>query len=190
MQEAHRLTAALGEFDYDGTGLACVAGIDAAEAVRRLEAAPVVDGDRLEVLHEPLGDPYAYDMDKSLHIVGVTSVPGGCVVTQPWGYAPQMTGVLTRLSAGTLRYGLYANPKSGQQGSIARNGSIETSDLHSGGEPDEDDTPAQVLAAYLYQHSAIAYACAFTGLRPADRRAVTGPPDVWAELPRRDYWSH
>ncbi|WP_336319716.1 ankyrin repeat domain-containing protein [Streptomyces lavendofoliae] len=188
-QEAHRLTTALGEFSYDGTGMACVAGIDAAEAVRRLEATPVVDGESLEVLNELLEDPYAYDMDESLHIVGVTSVPGGCVVTQPWGYAPQMPGVLARLSAGTLCYGLYANPKSGNQGSIARHGTIEGSDLHPGGGPDENDTSEQVLAAYLYQHNAVAYACALAGLRPTDRRAVTGPPDVWVELPRRDYWS-
>ncbi|MEU5205339.1 ankyrin repeat domain-containing protein [Kribbella sp. NPDC020789] len=189
-QEAHRLTMALGDFYYDGTGLACVAGIDAAEAVRRLQATPVVDGDLLEVLNELVEDPYAYDMDESLHIIGVTSVPGGCVVTQPWGYAPQMPGVLTRLSAGTLCYGLYANPKSGNQGSIARHGTIEGSDLHPGGGPDENDTSEQVLASYLYQHNAVAYACAFAGLRPTDRRAVTGPPDAWVELPRRDYWSH
>ncbi|MGW0933181.1 hypothetical protein [Streptomyces sp. NPDC002644] len=50
-QEAERLTKALGEFYYDGTGLACVAGIDAAEAVRRLQATPV-DGARMDVLLE------------------------------------------------------------------------------------------------------------------------------------------
>lgn len=188
-QEAHRLTTALGDFYYDGTGLACVAGIDAAEAVRRLEATPV-RGELLEELQELLEEPYAYDMDESLQIIGVTSVPGGCVVTQPWGYAPQMPGVLTRLSAGTLCYGLYANPKSGNQGSIARHGRIEGSDLHPGGEPDENDSSRQVLDAYLYQCNAVAYACAFAGLRLTDRRAVAGPPDVWVELPRRDYWSH
>ncbi len=188
-REAHRLTTALGEFYYDGTGLACVAGIDTAEVVRRLEATPV-DGELLEVLNELLEDPYAYDMDETLQIIGVTSVPGVCVVTQPWGYAPSMPGVLARLSAGALCYGLYANPKSGNQGSIARHGTIEDSDLHPGGGPDEGDTSEQVLASYLYQHNAYAYACAFAGLRPTDRRAVTGPPDVWVELPRRDYWSH
>lgn len=185
-QEARRLTTALGAFDYDGTGLACVAGIDAAEAVRRLQATPVAD----DVIDELLDDPYAYDMDESLQIIGVTSVPGGCVVTQPWGYAPQMPGVLARLSAGTVCYGLYANPKSGNQGSIARHGTIEGSDLHPGGEPHENDTSEEVLAAYLYQHSAVAYCCAFAGLRLHDRRAVVGPPDAWVELPRRDYWSH
>lgn len=185
-QEAHRLTTALGDFYYDGTGLACVAGIDAAEAVRRLQATPV-DG---ELIDELLEDPYAYDMDASLQIIGVTSVPGGCVVTQPWGYAPHMPGVLARLSAGTLCYGLYANPKSGNQGSIARDGIIEGSDLHPGGGPNEHDTSPQVLAAYLYQYNAVAYTLAIADLCPTDRRAVTGPPDLWAELPRRDYWSH
>ncbi|MFJ4584717.1 ankyrin repeat domain-containing protein [Streptomyces echinatus] len=184
-EEAVRLSTALGEFDDDGLGLACVAGIDAAEAVRRLEAAPVAD----EVIAELLEDPYEYDMDESSQIIGVTSVPGGCVVTQPWGYAPQMPGVLTRLSAGTVCYGLYANPKSGNQGGIARDGAVEGWDLHPGGGPYENDTPEEVLSAYLYQHNAVAYSCAFVGLRPTDPRAVVGTPDTWVQLPERDYWS-
>ncbi|WP_245727819.1 DUF6461 domain-containing protein [Streptomyces vietnamensis] len=185
-READRLIAALGEFHYEGTGLACVAGIDAAEAVRRLEAAPV-EG---EVIDELLEAPYEYDMEESLRFIGVTSVPGGCMVTQPWGYAPQMPGVLTRLSAGTVCYGLYANPKSGNQGSVARHGTVESWDLHPGGGPYEDDTPEEVLNAYLYQYKAVAHACAFAGLCPPDARAVVGPPDVWVELPDRDYWTH
>lgn len=93
-REGRRLVEALGTFHYEGTGLACVAGIDAQEAMRRLEAKPA-DGEDLEEL---LDDPYAYDMDESLQTIGVTTVPGGCVVTQPWGYAPQMPGVMTMLS--------------------------------------------------------------------------------------------
>ncbi|MEU9847892.1 ankyrin repeat domain-containing protein [Streptomyces sp. NPDC047985] len=185
-EEGRRLTGVLGSLDYDGTGLACVAGIDAAEAVRRLEAEPVREG----VTDEVLDEPYAYDMDELIQVVGVTSVPGGCVVTQPWGYAPQMPGVLTRLSAGTLCYGLYANPKSGDQGSIARDGSLVAWDLHPGGGAIEGDTSEEVLASYLYQYDAVAFSCAFAGLRLTDARAVTGPPDLWVRLPRRDYWSH
>ncbi|MFB7940000.1 ankyrin repeat domain-containing protein [Streptomyces sp. NPDC056049] len=184
--EAARLITALGTFDYDGMGLACVAGIDAVEAVRRLEAAPVAD----EVMEELLEAPHEYDMDESLQFIGVTSVPGGCVVTQPWGYAPQMPGVLTRLSVDTVCYGLYANPKSGNQGSIARHGTVEGWDLHPGGGAQENDTSEEVLASYLFQYNAVAYSCAFAGLRPTDRRAVVGPPDLWVALPRRDYWSH
>ncbi|AQS71444.1 ankyrin repeat domain-containing protein [Streptomyces pactum] len=183
-EEGRRLVEALGTFHYDGTGLACVAGIDAAEAVRRLGATPA----RSEVIDELLEDPYAYDMDESLRIVGVTSVPGGCVVTQPWGYAPQMPGVLTRLSAGTVCYGLYANPKSGNQGSIARDGSVEGWDLHPGGGPYENDTSEEVLASYLYRYNAVAFSCSFAGLRLTDARAVTGPADLWVRLPHRGYW--
>ncbi|MEU0579773.1 hypothetical protein ABZ465_21270 [Streptomyces griseoincarnatus] len=134
-----------------------------------------------------MDDPYGYDMDASLRIVGVTTVPGGCVVTQPWGCAPQMRGVLRRLTEGTVCYGLYANPKSGNQGSIARNGAIEASDLHPGGGPGPGDTADEVLTAYLYHYRAVACACAYAGLRLTDRRAVVGPADVWVELPRRDH---
>ncbi|WP_412075297.1 ankyrin repeat domain-containing protein [Streptomyces xanthophaeus] len=179
-----RLVAALADLHYEGTGLACVAGIDTEEAIRRLEATPA-GGEEVEQLLE---EPWAYNFDGSLQIVGVTTVRGGCVVTQPWGYAPSMPGVLTRLSAGTVCYGLYANPKSGNQGRIARNGSIEGWDLHPGGGPDLGDSPEEVLASYLYRHSAVAYSCAFAGLRLTDGRAVAGPPDVWVELPQRDYW--
>ncbi|MGZ3119518.1 ankyrin repeat domain-containing protein [Streptomyces sp. H62] len=183
-EEAARLIDVLGGLHHEGTGLACVAGLDAAEAVRRLGASPV----RGEEIDEFLEDPYAYDMDDGLQIVGVTSVPGGCLVTQPWGYAPQTPGVLTRLSAGTVCYGLYANPKSGNQGSIARDGTVEGWDLHPGGGPNPGDTPEQVLASYVYDGNAVAFSCAYAGLRLTDVRAVTGPADLWVRLPRRDYW--
>ncbi|WP_437063941.1 ankyrin repeat domain-containing protein [Streptomyces sp. enrichment culture] len=184
-EEGRRLVAALGRFHSEGIGLACVAGIDAEEAIRRLEATPA-DGEQVDELVE---DPYSYDLDESLALVGVTTVPGGCVLTQPWGYAPSMPGVHTRLSVGTVSYGLYANPKSGNQGSIARDGVIEGWDLHPGGGPGPDPTPEEVLFSYLYRHNAVAYSCAYTGLRPTDARAIVGPPDVWVELPERDYWS-
>ncbi|WP_030622765.1 ankyrin repeat domain-containing protein [Streptomyces sclerotialus] len=185
-QEGKRLVAALGDLHYEGTGLACVAGIDAEEAIHRLEAAPA----GAEELEELLEEPWAYDFDESLRIVGVTTVPGGCVVTQPWGYMPSTPGVLSRLSTGTVCYGLYANPKSGNQGSIVRNGIVEGSDLHPGGGPDLDDTAEEVLASYLYRYNAVAYSCAFAGLRLTDARAVVGPPDRWVELPERNYWEH
>ncbi|WP_338692802.1 ankyrin repeat domain-containing protein [Streptomyces sp. Q6] len=183
-EEAVRLVGALGDIYAEGTGLACVTGIDAAEAVRRLEATPTSDED----IHELLEDPYAYDVDEALQVVGVTSVAGGCVVSQPWGYAPRMPGVLTRLSVGTVCYGLYANPKSGDQGSISRDGSVSAWDLHPGGEPQEGNTSEEVLAAYLYYCNAVAYSCAFAGLRLVDARAIVGRPDLWVRLPERDHW--
>ncbi|MEU9054159.1 ankyrin repeat domain-containing protein [Streptomyces sp. NPDC048384] len=184
-QEGRRLVATLSGIDYDGLGLACVAGIDADEAIRRLEATPADAEEAADILD----DPFAYDLDETLHIVGVTTVPGGCAITQPWGYAPSMPGIQTRLSSRTTCYALYANPKSGNQGSITRDGVIEGWDLHPGGAPEPDATPEEVLASYLYRHSAVAYSCAWAGLRLTDTRAVVGPPDAWVELPQRDYWN-
>ena len=184
-EEGRRLKAALGEIYYDGLGLACVAGIDAEEAIRRLEATPA----DAELMTDLLADPFDYDPDETLRLIGVTTVPGGCVVTQPWGYGPSMPGVHTRLSAGTVSYGLYANPKSGNQGSIHRDGVCEGWDLHPGGGPDAEDGPADVLFSYVYCYQAVAYSLAYAGLRPTDARAILGPPDHWVELPDRDYWA-
>jgi len=183
--EAARLLAALGEFYYDGMSVACVAGIDADEVVRRLEAGEVAP----ETLTELLADPFEFDVDESLRIVGVTTVPGGCVVAQPWGYGAQTPGVLKRLTAGTRAYGVYANPKSGNQGDTARDGVMEGWDLHPGGGPDLDHSPEEVLTGYLYHLEPMAYACAWAGLRPEDARAFTGTPDSWVLLPDRDYWT-
>ncbi|MFI0351919.1 ankyrin repeat domain-containing protein [Actinomadura sp. 9N407] len=173
--EASRLIAALGDFHYNGTGLACVAGISAEEAARRLAATPA-EGPEEDEPHD------LYDLDDDL--VGATDVPGGCVLTQPWGYAPQTSEVMVPLSAGTFAYGLYANPSSGNQGSIARDGIIEGWDLHpGGGAAGPGDSAADILAAYLYQHAAVAYCCAYAGLRLTDAQAIVGPPDIWLSLP-------
>ncbi|MEU8550923.1 ankyrin repeat domain-containing protein [Streptomyces roseoverticillatus] len=180
--EAQRLRAVLADSYHEGLGLACVAGIDAAEAVRRLGATPVEDRSRLRALQTP-------EWGEDLGTVGVTTVPGGCIITQPWGYTPQNPGVQKRLSAGTACYGLYANAKSGNQGSLVRDGVIEGWDLHPGGGPDPFDTVTSedVLLAYLYRSHPVAHACAWVGLRPTDARAITGPPDAWVELPERGY---
>ncbi|MBV2155601.1 ankyrin repeat domain-containing protein [Kitasatospora sp. SUK 42] len=183
-RQARQLVADLGDFHYDNTGLACIAGIDAAEAIRRLDGTPV-DG---EFMADFLDDPYEHDLDDRLLLVGVTTVPGGCVVTQPWGYTPSTPGVMTRLTAGTVGYGIYANPKSGNQGRIVRDGTEEGSGLHPGGGPLPGHTHEEVFTHYLYHRRAIAYACAFAGLRPVDARAVTGPADFWIRVPDLDYW--
>ncbi|MGK5732918.1 ankyrin repeat domain-containing protein [Streptomyces sp. URMC 124] len=186
--EAERLRAALADCHHEGLGLVCVAGIDAREAIRRLNATPVL-GSRLQTLEEDAVAGHAFDDD--LRIVGVTTVPGGCIVTQPWGYMPQVSGVQKRLSAGTACYGLYANAKSGNQGSVVRDGVIEGSVLHPGGGPNPFDTVTSedVLLAYLYRDHPLAHACAWVGLRPTDARAMTGQPDAWVELPECDWES-
>lgn len=165
--EAPRLRAVIGDLFMEGLGLACVAGIDVAEATRRLTAGG------WQVMAEAAED---------LEVVGATDVPGGCVITQPWGYMPASEDVLQRLTPGTFAYGLYANPKSGDQGSIYRDGEWEASDLLPRAQPDEDDTAEQVLAAFLYLDNAIAYCCGYAGLKLTDTRAILGPPDVWLRL--------
>ncbi|WP_433574282.1 hypothetical protein [Nocardia brasiliensis] len=181
--EGQRLTAVLDDLPIEDLSLACVAGIDAAEAIRRL-AAEIVPADSVTE-----DDMWAYPMSNDTELtLWATSVPGGCVLTQPWGYGASMPGVVTRLSVGTKCYAMYANPKSGDQGSTARNGEITGWDLHPGGFPDEHDAADEILASYLYQRNAVAYSCASTGLRPNDCRAFTGPPDHWLRLPDGDYW--
>jgi hypothetical protein len=163
--EAVRLKVALGgPLGEEGLGFSCVADIDVAEVIRRLDATPVDD------------DP---SLAEELGVFGATNVPGGCVLAQPWGFAPAATDVMRRLSAGTVCYAVYENPKSGTQGTLVRDGEFEHSPDPCG-PPDENDP---VLLSYLYQNDSVAYACAFTGLRPADGRAITGPPDVWLRLP-------
>jgi hypothetical protein len=185
--EAHRLIDALGDFYHEGLSLSCVGGIDAAEAVRRLEAT-IVEYDGPESMAEAFDhDPLS---EEALLTVGVTDVPGGCVVGQPWAYGAQTPGVARRLSTGTVCYAMYANPKSGNQGSIFRDGVVEGWDLHPGGGWSSADDPAEeILRAYLYRHQAVAYCCAYAGLKVTDARPFTGPPDLWVRLPPRDYWS-
>lgn len=183
--EAGHLTAVLERSDDDGFSLACVAGISAAEAARRLEAVPADDADVEEFMEDPWSDEGG-----SLATIGITDVRGGCVVVQPWGYAASNPGVIERLSVGTVCYGLFANPKSGNQGAVARDGVIEEWDTHPGGGDVHPDDPAdEILVAYLYHRHAVAYCCAGAGLRLTDARAITGPPDRWLRLPEQNWWN-
>jgi hypothetical protein len=136
-------------------------------------------------------DPWdtEFDDDEMETIIGVTDVPGGCVVGQWWGYTPSTPGVMARLTPGTLGYGMYANPKSGNQGSSFRDGLVVDWDMHpGGGGTGPDDTSEETLRIYLYLDHPIAYCCNYTGLRPVDGRAFTGPPDRWLRLPSMDLW--
>lgn len=184
----------------DGTGLLCVAGLDAAEAVRRLDGTAMSEAELLTYYdvetdeevdaadEDEDGDAWRWLHDvNDLRLVGVTDVPGGCVLTQPWGYQPQRPVVGRALSVGTVAYGVYENPKSGSQGSIFIDGETKGTDLDPGGSPWEEATSDEVLRSYLYRNHAAAYACGYVGLRPSDARPVTGPPDAWILLPERDY---
>ncbi|TDC96606.1 ankyrin repeat domain-containing protein [Actinomadura sp. 7K507] len=178
--EARRLIRALSEHFYDGYSLACVADITADDAARRLEATKAEAPE-----YEEYGDHGDYDDS----VVGAIDVPGGCVIIQPWAYGASMPGVIKALSAGTVCYAMYANPKSGNQGSIVRDSLIEGWDLYFGGSASVGDTVEEVLFTYLYSHKAAAFCFANTGLRPTDSRAIVGPADMWLKLPERDYWN-
>ncbi|MFB9962281.1 hypothetical protein [Sinosporangium siamense] len=154
----------------------------AAEAARRLEAGQVADAEVAGILDDPWSDA-----DSSLEVVGISDVPGGCVVIQPWGHAPSTPEVTGSLSGGTVCYSFYANPKSGRQGMVARDGVVEDSDTHPGGGDAGGHLAAgEILAEYLYQGHALAYCCAAAGLRVADARPISGTPDMWVRLPAAD----
>jgi Ankyrin repeats (3 copies) len=182
---APRLTDIFEGLYLEGLGLACVADVSAAEAAQRLGATrlPASEKAHFDELLWPEND------DEGIEIIGATDVPGGCVITQPWGYAPQMPGVMALLSAGTIAHGLYANPKSGDQGCIFRDGHPERNDLCPGIPPYDDATSREILVGYLTRRDPVAYCCAYVGLRLPDARPVEGPPDMWLRLPERDWWA-
>ena len=180
--EAHRLVDALGDFDDEGLSLCCVSGVGAAEAVQRLGASVAGDVSVEDMWDRSLDD-------EALRTVGVTDVPGGCVVSQPWAYGASTPVVARLLSTGTLAYAMYANPKSGHQGSIVRDGTVVGWGLNPGsGWAEADESGEEILRSFLYRHQSVAYCCAYAGVRPEDARAFTGPPDLWVRLPERDYW--
>ncbi|MFB9235860.1 ankyrin repeat domain-containing protein [Plantactinospora siamensis] len=184
--EARRLGDALDGLHTEGMSLCCVGGVDAAEAVRRLGATIIGPADPDEVDEFP-DDPTS---DAALLMVGVTDVPGGCVISQRWGYGASTPVVSRLLSAGTVCYAMYANPKSGNQGSIFRDGVCAGWDLHPGGGwSSADDSAEEILRTFLHRHRAVAYCCAYAGVRPADARPFENAPDLWVRLPDRDYWS-
>jgi hypothetical protein len=178
-EERDRLVAALDGFpDDDGFSLACIAGIDAETVFRLLDAEPV------EVTEEQAQDWWEDPFDGDAEgTIGVTTVPGGCVLVQPWGFAATNSEMLNRLSAGTVAYAMYANPKSGDQGQIHRDGEEVGSDLFPGGGVEEEDEGRDALLARLYESEPVAFCCAYVGLRPTDSRAFKSP-DLWLRLPR------
>ncbi|GIH91649.1 ankyrin repeat domain-containing protein [Planobispora siamensis] len=179
--EAGRLIPALGEYDYyDGLSLACVADISAAEATARLEAAPADDVDINALYEAPWNNP---DADR---IVGVTDVPGGCVIIQPWGHTPRTPGAAKRLSPGTVCYSMYANPKGGISGCVARDGTVLAWEPHSACTMPADALAEEILAAHLYRDHPVAFCCAGAGLRLTNA-GPTIRSDMWLRLPERDW---
>ncbi|MEU7739737.1 ankyrin repeat domain-containing protein [Nonomuraea sp. NPDC049158] len=179
--EADRLIGAVGDIGYDGYSLACVRGISAAEAAQRLAATPADEEELAEVMEDPFED-------EAMRFIGFSDIPGGCLVSQQWGYMASAPVVMRVLSAGTVAYGMYANPKSGNQGSVYRDGEVVDWDTHpGGGDVSGDDSAEEILLKYLYVGQAAAYCFAGAGLRPTSARAITDP-DTHLRLPERDYW--
>ncbi|MEU4836263.1 ankyrin repeat domain-containing protein [Streptosporangium sp. NPDC023615] len=182
--EAGRLISALGDYDYDlydGLGLACVAELSAAEATARLEAVPA-DGVDIDGLYEAWWNKSDADL-----IVGITDVPGGCVIIQPWGYTPSTRGLLERVSPGTACYSMYDNPKGGIFGHVARDGAVITAwEPHCAYTVPSDASAEEILAVYLYSDHSVAFCCAGAGLRLADAGPTIGS-NRWLRLPERDW---
>lgn len=183
--EAGRLTLALSNLPewFDGFSLACVAGVDAATAIERLSAEKIeLEADTVEEYWDA-----SLDDEEVQRTVGVTDVPGGCVVAQPWYFTASTPVVLNLLSAGTVAYGMYANPKSGSQGSFHRDGRTLQWDQHPGGHPAEQDSARDVLLSLLYHYRPVPYCFAYVGLRPKNNKSLIEPAQ-WLRLPERDYW--
>ncbi|WP_459804287.1 ankyrin repeat domain-containing protein [Herbidospora sp. RD11066] len=178
---SHDVIAALESIDDDGHSIACVAGVTAAEAMRRLGGTLVTE----EEMEPVLDDPFEYWFDDEWEwVFGVTDVPGGCVIMQPFGFRSSDPGLLKKVSEGTRCYAMFANPKSGNQGACAVDGEIVDWDTHPGyAEPFEDDTTEDNLPKFLYHGHAEAFCCGYAGLHLTDDRAVVGPPDFWMRIP-------
>lgn len=177
--ESGPLLAALDGIDFDGWSACCVGGVDADEALRRLGC--------VELPGMPDHDPEEWS-DLDLDVVGFTDVPGGVVVAQPWAYGAAYPVVSRILSAGTVAYALYANPKSGEQGSVYRDGVCVGGDLSPGSWASAGDPAEEVLRMFLYRDEAPAYCCAYAGVRPSSVDAFL-EPRRWGRLPERDYWA-
>ncbi|MFF4696846.1 ankyrin repeat domain-containing protein [Streptomyces chattanoogensis] len=198
-QEADERAAVFAGVHTEGVSIAFVPGIDEDEAVRRLGGAPCTcpsdeadeddedDDDPDDLLYGL--DPWEFD-DPERH-VGVTGVPGGCVLVQPVSYELSTGSVLDALSPGTAAYGLYFNPKGGTFGTLSRDGHTVLSEeigrpVHGDGSPEDYwvyrfwnwDVPDGMWSAGM-----IAYASAQAGLRVADAGPMDGPPRRWVEIP-------
>ncbi|MFG1611057.1 hypothetical protein [Actinoplanes sp. NPDC049265] len=178
VEASRRLIDVLAGCDPYASSFGCIAGIDAAEAQRRLGATLLEGVDTGLLLRDP------YEFDELETIVGVTEVPGGCVVAQWGSYLAASGDVLNKLSRGTVSYGVSGNPKSGNQGALSVDGTLVGWDLHPGGaDAFPDDDADEVLRAYLFVGHPLAYCCARAGPAAVDARAFTGPPDLWLRLP-------
>ncbi|MFC4907268.1 hypothetical protein [Actinomadura gamaensis] len=157
---------------HDGFSLACVADRRAVEVLSLWTVTEVIVTDEQTPWYE-------LDFGGDEDVLGITDVPGGCVIAQPWG--DEADSVLRSVTAGTFGYGMYANPKSGDQGRIAEDGEIVRGDLHPGHRSYGDVGGREVLAAVASGGSAIAHCLLYAGLRP-DSLDFLEYPDAWVRV--------
>jgi hypothetical protein len=179
---ARRLIMAVGDPEVEGMSIACLAHVDSAEAAGRLRALPV----DIPNFAEWALDPWSEGMtdEEVAHTVGVTDVPGGCVVTQWAGFTAAMPGLLTRLTPGSSAYAMTVEEKSGCRGVAFHHGHLAGSELSPGsGDAEPSDSGSEVLRAYLYYGHPVAHCCDAAGLHPENQRPFTGPPTKLLRLP-------
>jgi hypothetical protein len=184
---ADDLIATAGDLATGEVSIACLSRVDSAEATGRLRAVPIEVPDPADWAVDPWSQGLTeHEVE---YTVGISDVPGGCIVTQWAGATACAPGVLSVLTRGTLGYALQATRHSGAQGVLFRNGRMIDNDLVPGGGRSLPDDPAdEVLRAYLYYENPIPYACDVTALTPADPHPFTGPPDHFLRLPPIDLW--
>ncbi len=184
---AHDRNEIAGEIPADDVSIAFLSRVDSAEATGRLRAVPIEIPDPADWAI----DPWSQGMtDHEVeYTIGISDVPGGCIVTQWHGATACAPGILSVLTRGTLGYALQTTRHSGTQGTLFRNGRMIDNDLiPGGGRSLPDDSADEVLRTYLYYQNPIPYGCDRTALTPADRHAFTGPPDHFLRLPPIDLW--
>jgi hypothetical protein len=183
VEESRRLIAAIGSPEYDGCSFAFIAGIDAAEVRRRLNAERVDDAQAEAFTAALLEGPWDAEAWND-GIVGVTGVPGGSVVGQWWNHLASAPDVMSNLTAGTIGCSIFGHMASGTRGSTFRDGAVVGWDTTPGsGQTLPEDPPEEVLRTFLYQGHPIPYCCNYAGLHLTETRAFSGPPDLWLQLP-------
>ncbi|UQI49764.1 ankyrin repeat domain-containing protein (plasmid) [Streptomyces sp. HU2014] len=183
-EAADAQAAVFTDLHTEGISVAFLSGITPSEAIRRLGADPENPGPEKY-------DPYD-DWDHSARVVAATAVPGGCALVQHTSYGLSTSSWLAALTTGGGRaYSLYFNPKGGTTGTLAENGRVlhrEEIGLPPGEEEPEDHWVHRFWlwdnSARLWDGSELAYAASQAGVTVPDQRAVTGPPDRWAEIPQ------
>ena len=186
---ARHLIGAVGDPEADGMSIACLPHVDSAEAAGRLRALPI----EVDDFTEWALDPWAQGMTdhEVAHTVGVTDVPGGCVLTQWCGFTAATPAVLTLLTTGTSAYAMSIDPKNGTQGTTFHHGHPTAFDLRPGsGHCDPDATGPEVLRTYLYRNHPVPYCCDAARLTPESPQPFTGPPTKLLRLPPIDLSPH